>query len=151
MLRRVTTSQVIMGKYIAAGTLIAISPLVTARDPDLFPEPDRFRPERWMNGDELNEAAVKDSVRSGTSLQFGKGQHMCLGEKIGRILVLDILWEGVLGKGKEPGVDIEIVSGIRDGIGVDNVGVEPAWAEENLGTPFEKGDPVIVRFKKRTT
>lgn len=82
-------------------------------------------------------------------MQFGKGQHVCLGEKMGRMMVMDILWETLLGDAQYPGYDVEIVSGVREGVGVDGVGVEAAWAEENLGTPFEKGDPVMVRFHRR--
>jgi len=98
----------------------------------------------------MDEARVKNLTRSGAFVHFGKGQHACLGEKIGRMMVLDILWDTILGNGDDPGYDIEFVSGIREGVGVDNVGVEPAWTQENLGTPFEKGQPVMVRFIRRT-
>jgi len=91
---------------------------------------------------------MKAVQRAGTSIQFGKGQHICLGEKLGRTMFIDILWEVLLGNDTEPGFDFEIVSGIREGVGLDNVGVEAAWTEENLGTPFEKGEPVMVRFRR---
>ena len=58
-------------------------------------------------------------------------------------------WSIILGDDTHPGYDVEIVSGLKEGAGLDNVGVEPAWAEENLGTPFEKGGPLMVRFIKR--
>jgi hypothetical protein len=78
-------------------------------------------------------------------------------------MVIEILWDAILGTSSTtsdmvPGVeeeenkgfDIEIVSGVRSGIvGVDGVGVEANWAQENLGTPFEMGEPVMVRFHKR--
>jgi hypothetical protein len=60
------------------------------------------------------------------------------GEKTRKTIVMDILWEVFLGTNSEPGFDVEIFSGIREGVGVDNVAVEAAWAEESLGTPFEK-------------
>jgi hypothetical protein len=141
--------QVLMGKHIPTGTLIAASPLTTARDAALFPEPEKFRPQRWMNGNKLDETAMKNAIRSGAYVQFGKGQHACLGEKMARMMVMDILWDVILGNDEEPGFDMEIVSGVGDGVGVDNIGVEPAWTEKNLGTPFTKGDSVIIRFKKR--
>ena len=97
----------------------------------------------------MDHLRLKNLTRSGAFVQFGKGQHACLGEKIGRMMVLDILWESVLGNDRHPGFDIEFVEGIQKGVGVDDVGVEAAWAQENLGTPFEKGKPVMVRFIRR--
>jgi hypothetical protein len=63
-------------------------------------------------------------------------------------MVLDLWWSLILGNEEHPGYEVEILSGINEGIGVDNVGVEAAWIEENLGTPFEK-TPVMVMFKQR--
>jgi cytochrome P450 len=149
-LRRVIIPQEIMGKHIPAGTFVACSPVVTARDPALFPQPDKFKPERWLTqSEELDDAHIKNVQRTGASVQFGKGQHACVGEKLGKTIVIDILWGAFLGTATEPGFDIEILSGIEEGVGIDNVGIEAAWAEENLGTPFEKGGPVVVRFSKR--
>src|SRR6202035_5312951 len=149
MLRRVTIPQTILGKSIPKDTFIACSPVVTARDPTLFFEPDKFHPERWLKSEKFDEAAVKKGHRQGSSVKFVKGQHACLVEKLGRMMLLDILWDTLLGDAENPGFDVKIVSGVKDGVGVDGVGVAAAWAEENLGTPFEKGDPVMVRFHKR--
>lgn len=150
LLRRLTSPQVILGKSLPTGQFIACSPVATARDPTVFPEADKFRPQRWMSGPALDELRLKNMTRLGAFTQFGKGQHACLGEKMGRMMVLDILWGTILGNGEHLGFDVELVSGIKEGVGIDNVGVEAAWAEENLGTPFEKGGPVMVRFKRRT-
>jgi cytochrome P450 len=150
LLRRITVPQAILGKHIPKGTFVACSPVVTARDPNLFDEPDKFRPERWLTlAGELDDAKLKVVSRSGASVQFGKGQHPCLGEKLGKFMVM-VYWSIILGNDEEPGFDVEIVSGVREGLGLDNVGVEGAWAEENLGTPFEKGDPIMVRFSRRS-
>jgi hypothetical protein len=35
--------------------------------------------------------------------------------------------------------DVEIVSGIKEAVGVDNVGVEATWIEENLGNTVREG------------
>jgi len=149
MLRCVTITQEICGHVIPKGSLIAASPLVTARDPALFPEPDKFLPERWCTpAGTLDDNAIKNAQRMGTSNQFGKGQHACAGEKLGKML-LRIYWGIILGDNGEPGYDVEIVDGPVDGRGFDGVGVEAAWVEENLGTPFEKDGPVLVRFKER--
>jgi cytochrome P450 len=150
LLRRITISQEILGKQIPKGTYIACSPVVTARDPDVYPDPEKFRPERWLtDSGELDETRIKHLHRIGASSQFGKGQHACVGERLGRFMVMDLLWGIILGNDKEPGFEVEIVSGIIEGVGIDNVGVEAAWAEENLGTPSEKGGPVLLRFSRR--
>jgi cytochrome P450 len=102
----------------------------------------------------FDENEVKRVHRLGSSVQFGKGQHACLGEKLGRMMVLEILWDAILGSedggDERKGFDIEILEGLREGVGVDGVGVEANWARENLGTPFELGGPVLVRFHRRS-
>jgi cytochrome P450 len=145
LLRKTTNSQKILERTIPAGTFVACSPVVTAQDPTLFPEPDKFLPQRWLVNGRFDEGAVKSAQRAGTSIQFGKGQHACPGEKLGKMIVIEILWGTFL----NGGFDLELVSGIEDGVGYDGVGIEPAWAEENLGTPFERGGPIMVRFNKR--
>ena len=150
LVRRLTSSQSIMGKHLAKGTFVASSPVVTARDPAWFDEPNSFRLERWLTREQtFDQERAKSIQRAGASSQFGKGQHACLGEKMGRTLVMDVFWGLILGTDGE-GYDVEIVSGIKEGVGIDGVGVEAAWAEENFGTPFERGDPLLVRFKKRS-
>lgn len=149
VLRRLTTAQTIMGKHIPVDTFVAMSPVVTSQDPNLFPEPEKFRPERWLTPNEtFDEEKVKQVARNAESIQFGKGQHACLGEKIARMMILDTWWAIILGNDEHPGYDMEIISGIREGVGVDNVGAEASWAEDNLGTPNLKGPPVMVRFRK---
>jgi cytochrome P450 len=148
-LRQITVPQEIMGKYIPVGTFVACSPCATARDPNLFPEADKFRPERWLTANrELDDEKVKMSARTANSVQFGKGQHACMGEKMARMMILDTWWGIILGDDEHPGYDVEIVSGIQDGVGIDNVGVEGLWAQDNLGTPNGKGE-VKVKFTKR--
>ena len=150
LLRRITVSQELLGKFIPKGTYVACSPVVTGRDPTVYLEPEKFRPERWLtDSGELDQARIKHLHRIGASSQFGKGQHACIGERLARFIAMDILWGFILGDDTESGFDIEIVSGITEGVGIDNVGVEAAWVEENLGTPVEKGGPVRLRISRR--
>jgi hypothetical protein len=65
------------------------------------------------------------------------------------MMVLEMFWGTILGGENHPGFDLAILSGVNAGRGVDGVGVEAAWARENLGTPFEMGEPVMVRFIER--
>ncbi len=52
-----------------AGTMIAISIGLLHRSPDIFPDPDAFRPERFMH----------ESRPPFHYLPFGGGQHRCMG------------------------------------------------------------------------
>ena len=46
--------------------------------------------------------------------------------------------------------DVEVVSGVHEGVkGIDGVGVEGAWTEENFGTPSVRGEDVMVRVRER--
>ena len=53
---------------IPKGARIYLSPLVTHRDPDIFPDPARFRPERWRG---LSPSPYE-------YLPFGAGPRMCV-------------------------------------------------------------------------
>jgi hypothetical protein len=151
LVRGTTRSQTILGKDIPKGAYIACSPLITGRDPDIFLEPNKFRPQRWMTPEQkLDEARLKNAQRLGTWNQFGKGQFACVGVKLARLILLDTIWSTILGNDAGPGFDVQIMSGIKEGIGIDDVGVEAKWSEAYLGTPFEKGDPVMVRFKLKS-
>lgn len=49
---RVSTAPFDIGPYrLPAGAHVAFSPFITQRRPELYPEPDRFRPDRWLTAD----------------------------------------------------------------------------------------------------
>ena len=54
---------------VPAGSKLALSPLSTQRDPTVFPQPGRFRPERWES---IHPTPYQ-------YLPFGAGPRMCLG------------------------------------------------------------------------
>jgi cytochrome P450 len=49
------------------------------RDSSIFPEPDRFNPQRWL--DEENNTETMDLMREQMFL-FGKGIRSCLGRRL---------------------------------------------------------------------
>lgn len=55
-----------------SGTLLRLTPWVIHRDPRWFPDPDAFRPERFLPG-----AAAP---RKGSYMPFGAGPRVCLGQ-----------------------------------------------------------------------
>lgn len=70
------------GLRVGKGTLVLVSPYVIHRLPGVFAEPERFRPERWLDG-----SAPRPS--RGAYLPFGGGPRRCIGEEIAKL-------EGVL-------------------------------------------------------
>jgi cytochrome P450 len=71
--RRATSETQIGGWRIPLGTEIAYSPYALHRDPDVYPDPTRFDPDRW-----LHERAADLPPR--TFNPFGVGHHKCIGD-----------------------------------------------------------------------
>ena len=61
------------GHLIPKGTIVGVSPVMSHRDPENWPEPDKFDPMRFSP-----EGGVKDRHRFAW-VPFGGGAHMCLG------------------------------------------------------------------------
>ncbi|MFE7899562.1 cytochrome P450 [Streptomyces sp. NPDC057424] len=62
------------GGHVKAGTELFYSPYATHRDPELFPDPLRFDPDRW-----LDRSAA--SLPKGAYTPFGAGPRHCIGEQ----------------------------------------------------------------------
>lgn len=74
---RVTTRDVEFGGLrVPAGRLVLYSPYLTHRDPALWPEPDRFRPERF-----------EQPLPAWGYLPFGAGERTCLGAALATTMV----------------------------------------------------------------
>jgi cytochrome P450 len=79
MLSRSTTDDVDMAGYrIPAGVDVLYSPYALNRDPELFPDPHRFDPDRWL------PSRVTSAQRSGT-FGFGGGRRQCIGANFAMI------------------------------------------------------------------
>jgi cytochrome P450 len=61
------------GRTLPAGSIVVFSPYVLHRRPDVYPQPDRFDPDRWAA-----PAAHRTSF-----LPFGAGATRCIGEEFG--------------------------------------------------------------------
>ncbi len=69
---RMAYEEFILGDYrVAPDTVILICPWVTHRDQRFFSEPERFRPERWIDGPEPQRY---------TYLPFSGGPRTCIGQ-----------------------------------------------------------------------
>jgi cytochrome P450 len=70
VLLRVTQAPCRMGPYdVPAGTSVFFSPPITHRIPEIYPQPERFLPERWER--------IDPSIYE--YLPFGAGPRMCIG------------------------------------------------------------------------
>ncbi|MBD3947100.1 cytochrome P450 [Nocardioides ganghwensis] len=77
--RRSHRDDVLGGRAVPAGTLAIISPWLVHRRPDLWPDPESFRPERFVDG----------TARTGY-LPFGQGPRLCIGREfaLGEMVVV---------------------------------------------------------------
>jgi cytochrome P450 len=75
MMARANVTAVTVGEYeIPAGTTILSSQWVTHRDARYFEEPEKFRPERWLDG-------LEERLAGGTYYPFGDGPRRCIGQE----------------------------------------------------------------------
>ncbi|XP_037709116.1 probable cytochrome P450 4d21 isoform X2 [Drosophila subpulchrella] len=65
-------------KTIPGNTSIALMPYYVYRDPEYFPDPLTFKPERWMNGKEA-------SLASFAYIPFSSGPKNCIGKKFANL------------------------------------------------------------------
>ena len=65
-----------IGPYrVKRGSLVILAPWVVHRRPDLYPEPDRFEPDRFL------PAAARKIPKCGY-LPFGAGERVCIGNHL---------------------------------------------------------------------
>ncbi|KAE8408715.1 cytochrome P450 [Aspergillus pseudonomiae] len=74
------------GQYIPGGTKVGINAWVVHRDPTIFPQPDSFIPERW-----LDSAPEKLMEMDKAFFSFGAGSRSCIGKAISLVEMRKIL------------------------------------------------------------
>lgn len=74
LVTRRTTSDVRLGEFdLPEGTDLIFSPYTMHRDPDLYPDPQRFDPDRWL--------PERDQPPQNAFIPFGAGKRMCMGDR----------------------------------------------------------------------
>ena len=69
--RLLSEDMVIEGYHLPAGTIVGIPIWLFGRDASLYPDPERFLPDRWL-GENRRRTPIETSA-------FGGGPHFCLG------------------------------------------------------------------------
>lgn len=83
---RISPGKSIAGHYIPEGVQVEVNTYVTARNPDVFPDPDEFRPYRWESATDANLDAMNNMARP-----FSYGPRNCVGRHLAELgLVLTI-------------------------------------------------------------
>jgi cytochrome P450 len=82
--RRVLESVELGGRVVEVGTMCLVSPALLHRDARWWPEPERFRPDRWLrrvSGEADRFDPKAPGQPRGAYLPFGAGPRMCIGEQ----------------------------------------------------------------------
>lgn len=78
------------GNYIPEGTIVGVSAYAIHRNPEYFPEPDKFHPERWVATDVDSGNSLSSEVRTQHSVSiarqafvsFSQGTRGCIGRQL---------------------------------------------------------------------
>jgi cytochrome P450 len=70
--RHLTQQRAVAGRLLPAGSMLVLSPWVVHRDPQWWPRPERFEPQRWLAEPEPNRPRY-------AYFPFGGGPRQCIG------------------------------------------------------------------------
>ncbi|WP_329101426.1 cytochrome P450 [Micromonospora sp. NBC_01699] len=76
--RRAAADDTIGGYHVKAGSLIYISPYLTHRHPDFWPDPDRFDPDRFLPEQSADRPRF-------AYFPFGGGPRLCIGNRLAQL------------------------------------------------------------------
>lgn len=78
----------ICGHKLGAGTEVGINPWVIQRDPEIFPDPNAFIPERWL----VESSDAENLKRMNRAFfAFGHGAHTCSGRHISMLETVKLI------------------------------------------------------------
>jgi sterol 14-demethylase len=86
LMRKVMQDFHYKGYTVPAGKLVGVSPAVSNRMPECFPEPDRYDPDRYGPGREEDKQAF-------AWIPFGAGRHRCVGSAFAMMQIKAIFSE----------------------------------------------------------
>lgn len=75
--------RVVDGVHVPGGADVMSVAYVVHRDPELYgPDPEAFRPERWLVGEGDEEARERVARMEAANFAFGMGPRICLGKEL---------------------------------------------------------------------
>ncbi|CDO69024.1 hypothetical protein BN946_scf184834.g31 [Trametes cinnabarina] len=81
---RLTEDDIYNGYYLPKGSLIVANTWAILHDEKMYPDPDRYSPDRYL----LPDGTLNPAVRDPSSVAFGFGRRICPG----RYMALDSMW-----------------------------------------------------------
>lgn len=72
----------LMGYDVPAGTVVGTLGWSVHRDPQIFPDPLVFKPERWLESTEEELVRMKQNI-----LTFGLGSRSCIGQRLAMMVI----------------------------------------------------------------
>ncbi|TFY81144.1 hypothetical protein EWM64_g2866 [Hericium alpestre] len=75
----------LLGIPLPPGTIIATQSWSLHRDPYIFPEPDLFNPDRWLN--DAAERTMSGAMMAQQMIPFGLGSRMCGGMNLAQMML----------------------------------------------------------------
>ncbi|KAI0902791.1 cytochrome P450 oxidoreductase [Ustulina deusta] len=76
------------GYYIPGGVIVGVNAWVLHRDGIFGQDPDKFRPERWLEASKAERARMNQCLFS-----FGAGTHTCIGKNIAMMIISKVVVE----------------------------------------------------------
>ena len=73
-----------MGYALPPGTIVATQAWSMHRDPSVFPSPDTFLPERWLESSSTSDHL---STMAASMMPFGTGSRMCGGHNLAQVML----------------------------------------------------------------
>jgi len=69
-----------MGSHVPASVVVGLNPYVTGRNATAWgPEPDSFRPERWMREENETEEVFQNRLKGMNNADISFGGRICIG------------------------------------------------------------------------
>jgi cytochrome P450 len=81
---------IIDGMFVPGSYEVGVSPYAIQRNPEFFPNPQLYDPERWLGKDADPSATEKVARSQSAFMPFSVGSRSCVGQKLGTIEIMII-------------------------------------------------------------
>ncbi|KAK7692525.1 hypothetical protein QCA50_004155 [Cerrena zonata] len=110
----------VAGYLIPKGTTIFMNIWGIGRDPELYEDPDRFWPERFVNSEFGTKPGADTTGCRETPFSFGSGRRICPGVHLASnsiaINVMNVLWAFEINPSKDPDTGLQVPFSTNDTI-----------------------------------